>query len=81
MFLNSSFILALYMKICKLSYMTKSIGRWGSNSVCLYGKRTLSTHLFIQCFKRVTRLAVIAILPCGPLCKHIYIYTSNIITS
>ena len=37
--------------------------------------------LFIQCFKRVTRLAVIAILPCSPLCKHIYIYTSNIFTS
>ena len=37
--------------------------------------------LFIQCFKRVTCLAVIAILPCGPLCKHIYIYKSNIITS
>ena len=37
--------------------------------------------LFIQCFKRETRFAVIAILFCGPLCKHIYIYTSNIITS
>ena len=32
-------------------------------------------YLFIQYFKRVTHLAVIAILPCGPLCKHIYIYT------
>ena len=37
--------------------------------------------LFIQCFKRVTHLAVIAILPCGPLFKHIYIYTSNVFTS
>ena len=31
--------------------------------------------LFIQYFKRVTHLAVIAILPCGLLCKHIYIYS------
>ena len=34
-------------------------------------------YLFIQYFKRVTHLAVIAILPCGPLCKHIYIYTNT----
>ena len=40
----------------------------------------LVIYLFIQCFKRVTRLAVIAILHWGPLCKHIYIYTSNMIT-
>ena len=33
--------------------------------------------LFIQYFKRVMHLAVIAILPCGPLCKHIYIYTNT----
>ena len=32
--------------------------------------------LFIY-FKRVTHLAVIAILPCGPLSKHIYIYTNT----
>ena len=37
-------------------------------------------YLFIHYFKRVTHLAVIAILPCGPLCKHIYIHTvTNII--
>ena len=34
-------------------------------------------YLFIQYFKRVTHLAVIAILSCGPLCKHIYIYTNT----
>ena len=36
-------------------------------------------NLFIQYFKRVTHLAVIAILPCDPLCKHIYtcIYTNT----
>ena len=33
--------------------------------------------LLIQYFKRVTHLAVIAILPCGPLCKHIFIYTNT----
>ena len=33
--------------------------------------------LFIQYFNRVTHLAVIAILPCGPLCKHIYMYTNT----
>ena len=33
------------------------------------------------CFKRVTHLAVIAILPCGPMCKHIYIYIHTVITS
>ena len=33
--------------------------------------------LFIQYNKRVTHLAVIAILPCGPLCKHIYICTNT----
>ena len=37
----------------------------------------LFIYLFIQYFKRVTHLAVIAILPCGPLCKHIYIYTNT----
>ena len=37
----------------------------------------LFIFLFIQYFKRVTHLAVIAILPCGPLCKHIYIYTNT----
>ena len=26
--------------------------------------------LFIQYFKRLTHFAVLAILPCGPLCKH-----------
>ena len=35
-------------------------------------------YLFIQYFKRVKPLAVIAILPCGPLCKHINIYTNTI---
>ena len=34
-------------------------------------------YLFIQYFKRVTHLAVMAILPCDPLCKHIYIYTKT----
>ena len=34
-------------------------------------------YLFIHYFKRVTHLAVIAILPCDPLCKHIYIYTDT----
>ena len=48
---------------------------------CIMTPYTFYLFLFIQCFKRVTRLAVIAILPCGPLCKHIYIYTSNIFTS
>ena len=43
--------------------------------------RLIYLTLFIQCFKRETRFAVIAILFCGPQCKHIYIYTSNIITS
>ena len=39
--------------------------------------RVIFINLFIQYFKRVTHLAVIAILPCGPLCKHIYIYTNT----
>ena len=34
-------------------------------------------YLFLQYLKRVTHLTVIAILPCGPLCKHIYIYTDT----
>ena len=33
--------------------------------------------LFIQYFERVTHVAVISILPCDPLCKHIYIYTKT----
>ena len=37
----------------------------------------LFLFLFIQYFRRVTHLAVIAILPCGPLCKHIYISTNT----
>ena len=36
--------------------------------------------LLFQYFERVAHLAVIAILPFGPLCKPIYIYTdTNII--
>ena len=40
-------------------------------------------HVFLahqhlgQYFKRVTHLTVIAILPCGPLCKRICIYTNT----
>ena len=33
--------------------------------------------LFIQYFNRVMHLAVIAILSCCPLCRHIYIYTNT----
>ena len=61
---------------CKLfdvlvgSVLNYSAEVWGNN---------FFIYLFIQYFKRVTHLAVIAILPCGPLCKHIYIYTNTIV--
>ena len=35
-------------------------------------------NLYIQYFKRIAHLAVIAILPCEPLCKHIYIYIQTL---
>ena len=41
--------------------------------VTMHKKRWQNIYLFIlfiQYFKRVTHLAVIAILPCDPLCKH-----------
>ena len=39
--------------------------------------RCIYSILFIQYFKRVTHFAVMAILPCGPLCKYVYIYTNT----
>ena len=43
--------------------------------VCVISRKTRCSFiyfiLFIQYFTRVTHLAVIAILPCGPLCKGV----------
>ena len=46
-------------------------------SMCNRQFRAKIGLLLFICFKRVTHLAVIAILPCGPLSKHIYIYTNT----